>query len=425
MRFSFVPVLSAVALALSACMAHVEHPAPNASQGAAEVREAVTILVSIDGFHPSYLRRGVTPILSRLAAGGATGEMRPSFPSKTFPNHWTLVTGMVPDRHGIVANSFEDPARPGETFTMASDDPFWWNAAEPIWVTAEKAGVRTGTVFWPGSNVGWGGTRAGEWPHRVAGGTWPSSWQQYAEPVTEPQRVDALIDLLRRPAATRPRLFTLYFEAVDTAGHQFGPAARETTDAVAEVDRSIGRLVSELALLDQPANLVIVSDHGMAPTSSERTVALDRIIPAADARLFESGPYATFYPTVGREGAVEAALLRPHSHMQCWRKGELPARFRYGTNSRIPPYMCLAETGWTLAKTAPTKAMTGGAHGYDPHAPEMQALFIANGPAFRPGVKLQPFDNVSVAPLLRELVGLPPGRGLDGTAAPFETALRR
>ncbi|PAX09445.1 ectonucleotide pyrophosphatase/phosphodiesterase [Sphingomonas lenta] len=423
MRFSFAPILPALALGLSACVSVVQRPAPPAPQVAVEARAPITVLVSIDGFHLSYLDRGVTPNLSRLAAEGATGEMRPSFPSKTFPNHWTLVTGMVPDRHGIVANSFEDPARPGETFTMASDDPFWWNAAEPIWVTAEKAGVRTGTIFWPGSNVGWGGARAGEWPNKVAGGTRPSSWQQYAEPVSEAQRVDAVVDLLRRPAATRARFLTLYFEAVDTAGHQFGPAARETTDAVAEVDRSIGRLLSELAALGQPANLVIVSDHGMAATSTERTVALDKVVPAADARVFEAGPYATFYPAPGRERAVERALLKPHPHMQCWRKGEMPARFRYGTNQRIPPYLCLAEMGWTLAKTAPAKPMAGGNHGYDPHAPEMRALFVANGPAFRPGVKLQPFDNVSVAPLLRELIGLPAGRGLDGTAAPFEDAL--
>jgi predicted AlkP superfamily pyrophosphatase or phosphodiesterase len=390
-----------------------------------ERRAPVTILVSIDGFRPDYLDRGVTPNLSRLAAEGATGPMRPSFPSKTFPNHWTLVTGVVPDRHGIVANTMEDPDRPGETFTMASDDPFWWYAAEPIWVAAERAGIRTATVFWPGANVAWGGVRATEWPNKVTGGTRPSSWQQYAEPVTEAQRVDAVIDLLRRPAATRPRFLTLYLEAVDTAGHQHGPEAAATTAAVAATDASIGRLTAELRALGQPANLMIVSDHGMAATSSERSVALDRIVPATDARVFEAGPYASFFPLPGREAAVDAALLRPHPHMTCWLKASIPARFRYGANRRVPPYLCLAEVGWTLAKTAPTKSAVGGNHGYDHHAPEMRALFIASGPAFRAGVTLDPFDNVSVAPLLRDLLGLPPEPGLDGTAAPFESARRR
>ena len=125
---------------------------------AGERRAPVVILISLDGFRPDYLERGVTPNLNALAARGVSAAMRPAFPSKTFPNHWTLVTGVVPDRHGIVSNRFEDPARPKDVFTINSDDPFWWNAAEPIWVTAENAHIRTATLFWPGSNVAWGGS---------------------------------------------------------------------------------------------------------------------------------------------------------------------------------------------------------------------------------------------------------------------------
>ena len=406
----------------------VTRPAPPSSYAAAaEQRAPVTILISIDGFRPDYLDRGVTPNLSRLAAAGVSAAMRPSFPSKTFPNHWTLVTGVVPDRHGITANSMEDPARPGETFTMATDDPFWWNAAEPIWVTAERAGIRTATMFWPGSNVAWGGTRASVWPYETTGGMRPHDWQQYAEPVDDRQRVDSIIDWLRRPAATRPQFLTLYFEEVDTAGHRFGPGDPRTTQAVAHADAAIGRLTAELAALGQPANLVIVSDHGMAPTDSRRTIALDRVVPATDARVVEAGPYATLTPLPGRDAAVAAALLRPHPHMQCWRSRQLPARFRYGSNSRIPPYLCLAEDGaggaWTIAKTAPTAQRSDGAHGFDNDAPDMRALFIASGPAFRAGRKLPTFDNTDVAPLLRDLLGLPAGQGLDGSDRPFRAAL--
>lgn len=422
--------------ALSACAFPHTPPAlppattpapPVAAAAETTARPPVTILLSIDGFRPDYLDRGATPNLSRLAAGGVSAAMRPSFPSKTFPNHWTLVTGLVPDRHGITANSMEDPQRPGETFTMASDDPFWWNAAEPIWVTAERAGIRTATMFWPGSNVAWGGTRAPEWPYETTGGLRPSDWQQYAEPVSDRQRVDALIDWLRRPAATRPHFLTLYFEEVDTAGHRFGPGDARTTQAIAAVDAAVGRLVAELAALGQPANLVIVSDHGMASTDSRRTIALDTILPATDARIVEAGPYATIAPLPGREAAVAAALLRAHPHMQCWRKAEIPARFRYGTNRRIPPYLCLGEDGadggWTIAKTAPAGARSDGSHGFDNDAPDMRALFIANGPAFRAGRRLPTFDNVDVAPLLRDLLGLPPGQGLDGTDRPFRGVL--
>ena len=398
----------------------VTRPAPIAEQ-----RSPVTVLISIDGFRPDYLGRGVTPNLSRLAAEGVSAGMLPSFPSKTFPNHWTLVTGLRPDRTGIVANTMEDPARPGETFTMTTDDPFWWNAAEPILVTAEKAGIRTAAMFWPGASVGWGGTRATAWPHEVTGGTRPSDWWPYGEAVSGAGRVRAVLDWMRRPAAIRPRFVTLYFDTVDTAGHQFGPDDPRTTAAIADVDARIGELVAGLAQLGQPADLVIVADHGMAATSSARTVALDTVLAPADARLVETGPYATFVPAPGRDAAVAAALLRPHAHMTCWRKANIPIRFHYGSNRRIPPFLCLAEDGWTLAKTAPAKAYAEGSHGYDNALPDMRALFLAQGPSFARGKLLPPFDNVDVAPLLRDLLGLPAGAGLDGTDAPFRKILTR
>ena len=391
---------------------------------AAAATMPVTILVSIDGFRPDYLDRGVTPRLSALAAGGVSASMEPSFPSKTFPNHWTIVTGLYPDHHGITANKFEDPAHPGETFTMASDEPYWWSAAAPIWVTAEKAGIRTATMFWPGANVPWGGIRGEDWPHAISGGVRPEDWQQYNEAVTGDSRVDAVIDWLRRPAATRPRFVTLYFDTVDTAGHEYGPAAPETTRAVAGVDAEIGRLVDGLATLGQTANLVIVADHGMAATSSARTVALDTIADPADYRIEEAGPYAGLYPVDGHDAALARAILGTHPHMTCWRRQDIPARFHYGTNPRIPPYFCLADDGWTIAPTMPTKMQTGGNHGYDNHAADMRALFIANGPAFAAGKRLPTFENVDVAPLLRDLIGLPPGTGLDGTDAPFRNVMK-
>ena len=397
-------------------------PVTQAGPAPAEQREPVTILVSIDGFRPDYLQRGATPVLSRLAAEGVSASMAPSFPSKTFPNHWTLVTGLVPDHHGIVGNSMEDPSRPGEKFTMATDDPFWWSAAEPIWVTAQKAGQHAATEFWPGANVGLGGTRERSGAATV-GGERPADWNQYGGAITSNQRADAVVDWLRRPAAFRPRFLTLYFETVDHAGHDFGPDAPQLRPALAEVDAAVGRLMAGLAELGQPANLVIVADHGMAATSSDRTIALDQLASPSDYRVLETGPYASIFAEPGRERALEAALLRPHPHMQCWRKRDIPARFRYGTNPRIPPYLCLAEVGWEVVQTAPTKAKVGGNHGYDNQAPEMRALFIAHGPAFRGPQVLPSFPNTDVAPLLRDLLGIPAGSGLDGDDAPFLAVL--
>ncbi|HWK34764.1 MAG TPA: ectonucleotide pyrophosphatase/phosphodiesterase [Sphingomonas sp.] len=423
----WIPRIAAAALAaaLQACVtAPASAPvAPSAVAASAEVREPVTILVSIDGFRADYLDRGVTPNLSRLAAGGVRAAMRPSFPSKTFPNHWALVTGDVPDRNGIVANSMKDPSRPDETFTMATDDPFWWNAVPPIWVDADKAGIRTATMFWPGSNVAWGGTMEQGGHRVVTGGVRPDDWQQFAQAVTGPQRVNAVIDWLRRPAAIRPRLVTLYFDTVDSAGHEFGPDAAETTAAVADVDASIGMLVDGLAALHQPANLVIVADHGMAATAAARTIRIDQIADPADYVLFEAGPYATLRAVPGREAVLEKVLLAPHDHMTCWRKAEIPARFRYGANPRIPPYLCLADVEWSISDRAPRPDQRGGNHGYDNQAPQMAALFVANGPAFAAGRTLPGFDNVDVYALLRDLIGLPPATGVDGNDAVFKPVL--
>lgn len=390
-----------------------------------EDKAPVTILISIDGFRADYLDRGVTPRLGALAAAGVSAAMRPAFPSKTFPNHWAIVTGLRPDRNGIVSNNMEDEAKPGVKFTMENGgDPFWWNAAEPLWVTAERAGIRSATMFWPGSNVAWGGALAKGSSHDTVGGTRPADWWPFDIAVPARQRVDGVIDWLRRPAATRPRFVTLYFDTIDTAGHAYGPDAPEITAAVGEIDATIGALADGLAALGQPANLVIVADHGMAATSRARTIALDTIADPADYRLFEAGPFASLFAVPGHEAALEKALLRPHDHLQCWRKADIPARLHYGANPRIPPYFCLAEVGWLTARTTPTREGDLGNHGYDNMAPEMAALFIASGPGIRPAGTLPSFENVDVAPLVRDLLHLPPGQGLDGDDAPFRAVLR-
>jgi predicted AlkP superfamily pyrophosphatase or phosphodiesterase len=402
----------ACSLLLAACAAN---PAPvTAPSGAAatDARPPVVILVSIDGFRADYLDRGITPNLSRLAARGARAAMRPSFPSKTFPNHYALVTGLRPDRSGIVDNVMEDPRRPGVTFTLGDArqalDPFWWDEAVPIWITAEQAGVRTATMFWPGSEVAFGDIR-------------PSDWLRYDMNVSEAQRVRGVIDWMRRPAAIRPRFVTLYFDTVDTAGHRHGPDAAETNAAIAAVDARIGELVQGLADLHQRADLIVVADHGMAATGPDRVVPLQSLVDPALVHVVTDGPYSGMAPLPGKEAEVAAALLRPHDHVQCWRKAEIPARFHYGANPRVPPFFCLADTGWTITRPD-RQPYFGGTHGYDNDAPEMRALFVASGPDFRAGVRLATFDNVDVYPLVARLIHVTP-RPSDGTIAPFAEAL--
>jgi len=404
-----------LAAGLQACVTQPVNAPQLTRTAPVEARPPVVILVSIDGFRADYLKRGVTPNLSALAAAGISAAMRPSFPSVTFPNHYTLVTGLRPDRNGIVGNRMEDPAHPGQVFTMQSEQPFWWGEAEPIWVTAEKAGIRTATQFWPGSNVDLGGVR-------------PHDWAQFAGAISDRQRVDGVVDWLRRPTDNRPRFVTLYFDLIDHAGHEFGPDSAETTAALAKLDGEIGRLRDALAGLGQPVNWVIVADHGMAPTSPDRVIKLYERIDPSLYRTITAGPYAGLEPQPGKEAALAAALAAPVPHMACWPKAAIPPALHYGANPRVPSFICLAQAGWLIADKPPEPGRIfkpGGAHGYDPAAPEMAALFIASGPGIKPLGAIAAFDNVDVAPLLRALLGLPQDPRLDGTDAPFRAALGR
>ncbi|MBV8685718.1 MAG: alkaline phosphatase family protein [Alphaproteobacteria bacterium] len=400
-----------LALALAACAAT---PPPSGAGATAERREPVTILVSIDGFRADYLDRGLTPNLNALAARGARAAMRPSFPTKTFPNHYTLVTGLRPDRHGVVDNNMEDPRKPGVLFKISNAEainPFWWDAAEPLWITAERQGIRTGTSLWPGAEAPWGTTR-------------PASWIRYDEHITSRQRVDTVLDWIRRPAANRPRFVTLYLETVDTAGHDFGPEGRETNEAVREVDGEIGYLVAQLQAMRQPANLVVVSDHGMEATAPERVVRIDRLVDAAAIHVVSDGPFMTLAAAPGHEAQVEAKLLGRRDHFQCWRKGELPARFAYGRNPRILPIFCLADHGWLLYARDLKPPFDLGNHGYDNEDPDMRALFVAAGPGVAKAGTLPLFDNVDVYPFVARLIGVAP-RASDGDAATLQPLLRQ
>jgi len=375
-----------------------------------------TILISIDGFRADYLELGVTPELARLAREGAQGAIRPSFPSKTFPNHYTLVTGLRPDHHGIVDNNMRDPQIPGVTFALSNrqavTDRRWWDDGEPIWVTAERAGLRTAIMFWPGSEAPVRGVR-------------PSAWRTYDAALSPEARVGQVLSWLEAPRSARPRFLALYFEAVDTAGHHYGPRSREVKEALAQTDAAIGRLVRGLAERGVEANIVVVSDHGMAEISPERVIRLDEIVPAELGAPLTMGAFLTYYPAPGREAEAEAALVRSHPHMSCWRKSQIPAAYHYGSHRRVAPILCLPETGWEIAtaESLRKRPIKGGDHGFDPYAPEMQALFLGYGPAFRRGTVTPLTDNVDVYPVLARLVGVALAEN-DGGPALAAAALR-
>ncbi|WP_295245211.1 ectonucleotide pyrophosphatase/phosphodiesterase [uncultured Brevundimonas sp.] len=403
-RFVAASLAVAAAFAVASCAGAPQSAltSPIVEQAAQTTRPDLVILVSIDGFSPGYLGKGQTPVLDGLVASGAFGSMRPSFPSVTFPNHYTLVTGLHPDHHGVVGNRFTD-AQLG-AFTMASKESGFWDQGEPIWVTAEKAGVRTGTMFWPGSEVEIHGVR-------------PSQWAPFDQGMPGDARVDRLLSWLDLAVDQRPKLETLYFDIVDTAGHRNGPDAPETRAAAASVDASMGRLIEGLkarGLYDRTM-LVVVSDHGMAGTSPDRVVWIDDIIDPAALKIGYGGAVLTADPAPGREAEVQQKLVGRHPHMECWNKADVPARLAYGSNPRVAQIVCLVETGWLTATRDRPVTRAGGAHGYDNQAPEMAAIFIAHGPGVVAGRRLTDMDSVDVQPFLARMLGIAAPAG-DGRA---------
>lgn len=405
MKSLFRVVALGAALLLSACA--------SMGEGASPPKSRLTLLVAIDGFRADYLDKGDSPTLDALAAAGARGAMRPSFPTLTFPNHYTLITGKRPDRNGIVNNVMEDAQFPGVTFKMSNaqavTDGRWWDQALPLWVSAEKQGHKAGAMFWPGSEAQIAGVR-------------PSRWMVFNQAMPSNDRVDTLLAWLDDPKGPELRLSTLYFDVVDTQGHNHGPGSLQARAAVAEVDRALGRLVEGLKARGrfETTDIVIVADHGMAPVPASQRWPLDDVVDLSRVRLVTTGAVVGLTPLPGFEAEVEAALLKPLPHLTCWKKGQIPERYHYGRNPRVPAIVCLSETGWyvttreMMAKPGRRDGQDGGQHGFDPYDPAMRAVFIAHGPSIKPGVVLPDFDNVDVYPLLARISGVKPEAG-DGS----------
>ena len=387
-------------------------------------RRPPVIVVSIDGFRADYFDRGLTPTLASLAAVGVHARsMRPSFPSVTDPNHYTLMTGLYPDHHGIVDNMMVDPSMPGMVFggphTAGTDnDPRWWNEATPLWVSAERRGLKTATSMWPSDEAVVQGVAVSyrqDWPRTGA-----------ANPTMD-QQVDTVLGWLDLPADQRPALIRLHFSAVDSAGHLFGPDTPNVNAAIAKVDTELARLVAGLKArnLYDSVNLVVLSDHGMASISPTTIIYLDDLIDLKSVVVTTYGAEGGVNPLPGHEAQIEKTLLSPRPHMQCWRRGDIPARLHYGHNPRVPAIFCLAEVGWTIItrEAASYYPLLHGNHGYDPAESTMAALFLAHGPAFKAGVTLPTFDNVDVYPMLAMLIGVKPEPN-DGRLSDVASGLR-
>ncbi len=377
-----------------------------------------TVLISLDGFRADYITRPYATRLRALAARGTRLErMIPAFPSKTFPNHYTVVTGLYPEHHGIVANTMYDSVI-GKTFTisdsMIARDTRWWGG-EPIWNTAEKQGVRTAAMFWPGSDYEIDGRR-------------PSWYTPFNNKYPNRARIAKVLEWLSMPPATAPRFITLYYSTTDDAGHDFGPMHSKTDSAIARVDTLVGELLDGIAArgLTDRVNVLIVSDHGMTEVDTSRLVFLDEFINMQDADIVDWSPVTAITPKPGAFDAVYAGLKRA-PHVQVYRKDSMPARFHYRAHARITPLVLVADEGWTPTthwRAEKNKPVHGGAHGFDNALPSMGALFIAAGPDIAANQVLPPVQNIHVYELLAKLLGVKPAPN-DGTLDSLRAVLRR
>ena len=382
----------------------------------------LVIMIGIDGLRADAIDRVDAPNLRALAARGVRSKgMIPAMPSKTFVNFYSLATGLHPKNHGFTSN-FPYDRKLGESFSRSkhSEDPNWWGG-EPIWITAEKQGVKAGTYFWVGSEVPVKGIR-------------PSFWKKYDQNSDYGDRVTEVLSWLALPEDKRPGLVTLYFSAVDTAAHNFGVGSKEEHDAILRVDQHVGDLLAGLkkqGLADQ-ANIIIVSDHGMVNLSNDRLINIDELASLSTVITpdwhKERGPsYAPFMNLYGDETEItrlHKIFENSHPNMKVFKRGHFPENYHFDHPDRAPDLMLLADTSWVLyasennappvdVKTVPWSTAT---HGFDNQHPKMHATFLAAGPQFKNGLTVDSFDNIEVYGLIACTLGIKPAK-TDGNLA--------
>jgi predicted AlkP superfamily pyrophosphatase or phosphodiesterase len=398
LRAILYTLLLAVTVSLPACAARSDPPVLPSAQ------PPIVILVSIDGWRWDYTTRFQPPAISRLALHGVQAEgLIPAFPSKTFPNHYTIITGLHPATHGVTSNNMIDPRLPGR-FTLSDrdvqQDSRWWGG-EPLWVTAERQGRIAGTMFWPGSDVEIAGDR-------------PTYWRPYEHEFPNHARVDALLEWLAAPPERQATFLTLYFSDVDDAGHAYGPDGEQTRAAVLAIDHHIERLVAgvEALGLGSRVHYILVSDHGMAQLSPERIIVLDDYIDLETVDLVDVAPIVGLNPKPGvSTEAIYRALKDKHPALDVYLGSNLPEVYRLRNHPRTPAIVGIADDGWhpTLREWQRRgEEFRFGNHGYDPIHRSMHGLFVASGPMFKSGVSVPAFSNLHIYELVCRVLGIKP-----------------
>ncbi|SHG26082.1 Predicted pyrophosphatase or phosphodiesterase, AlkP superfamily [Fodinibius roseus] len=368
------------------------------------------LLISFDGFRYDYLDKAETPHFDSLVAGGVRAEgLIPVFPSKTFPNHYAIATGLYPENSGFVGNTMYDPEweewyrlRDRETVEDGK-----WYGGEPIWNTLEKQGIRTGTMFWVGSEANI------QEMH-------PTYWKKFDDTMPFKARVDTVVKWLSAPDSQAVDFATLYFEYTDAMGHRYGMDSDSLKATIEESDRILGYLKNQLCRrnLWEQLNLLVVSDHGMVDLSADKIIELDRIVPIDDAERIVWGPLTMIQPKQGKKEEMYRELKKEAKHYRVYKKEEIPGQYHLKNHRRVPEIVMIAELGYTILdseyKQQFVQSLPGATHGYDPSEKAMQSFFIAHGPAFKKDTTVEAFQSIHLYELMNYLMGTTPAEN-DGS----------
>lgn len=376
------------------------------------------ILISFDGFRWDYANRGITPNLHSMKNNGVAAlSLQPVFPSKTFPNHISIITGLVPIHHGILQNDFIDPFhhKRYKVGDIESVRDAKWYQGEAFWETAERQGIITASYFWPGSEL--------ELDYRR-----PTYFERYEHFRPYQERIDQVIEWLTLPESKRPHFITLYFDATDSDGHTYGPESTQTNNAIKRLDNILGTLFDELkqhSLLNV-LNIIVVSDHGMTEVSSERTIDVSKLLTDQNCSIQGNGVMMMIDCDKNQIQKVYSKLKSQEDHYNVYLKKNVPNHLHFSKHPYISPLILIADPGWQLLNGANAMStfLIKGDHGYDNHYIDMHGIFFAMGPAFKKNYSTGTLWNIDIYPLLCRIFNIYPGQIIDGKLNRIEFILK-
>ena len=375
------------------------------------------LLISFDGFRWDYLDRGISPNLEKVRENGASAiSLRPAFPTKTFPNHQSIITGMYIENHGIISNNFRDKydgSWYGMQDTVSNRDARWY-LGEAFWETAERNNIITASYFWPGSEM--------QLAYRH-----PTYYLHYDHFQKYKQKVDGVINWLKLPQDKRPHFITLYFHETDTEGHDYGPNSEQTNDAIKYLDTATGYLFDQLKEINlyDSLDVIFVSDHGMTEISPERVINIEKIVGNYKCNYNDNGPFMQVEPAKDDLMKVYDVLKKNENHYKVYLKKNMPVYFHYSKSPFIYSIIIVADLGWSLVTNTNSDWIkkAKGNHGYDNNQMNMHGIFLAEGPHFKKGYRTGTLWNIDIYPLLCKIFNIYPRSNIDGKLERIEFIL--